>query len=153
MYRDVLLWIHIASAGSWLGANLAQIMLSPRFAKQPAAEAKAWTDQTVWLGERFYPLAGALIAITGVLLVIDTPITWSSTFIWIGVAVVVIGGVLGGAVFGPLAKRRSAALEAGDEQAAAKALSSIFPFAYLDTALVLLAMFSMVAKWGLDLDV
>jgi hypothetical protein len=145
--RNLLLWIHIASVGAWLGANFVQLALLPRFGRAEPPAAKAWTDATIWLGERYYPLAGALIAITGVLLVIETPWDWDAGFIWVGIVVVVIGGVMGGAVFGPLAKRRSAALAAGDQGAAEAAQRSIVPAAFVDTALVLTAILAMVSKW------
>ncbi len=147
MTRTLLLVIHIASAGAWLGANLVQLVLSPRFAKGPVAAAAAWTRQTIWLGERYYPVAGALIPITGVLLVLDGDWSWGAGFIWVGVAVVVIGGAMGGAVFGPLAKRRAEALESGDSAGADAAQRRIIPFAYLDTALILLAVLAMVERW------
>ena len=47
-----------------------------------------------------------LIGTTGVILVLDNDWSWSSGFVWVGISVVVVGAVLGGAVFGPLAKRR-----------------------------------------------
>jgi uncharacterized membrane protein len=147
MTRTLLLVVHIASAGAWLGANLVQLALSPRFAKGSSDVAAAWTRQTIWLGERYYPTAGALLPITGVLLVLDGDWSWGAGFIWVGIAVVVIGGAMGGGLFGPLAKRRAAALKSGDTAAAEAAQARIIPFAYLDTALILLAVLAMVEKW------
>jgi hypothetical protein len=109
--------------------------------------AAAWTRQTIWLGERYYIAAGALIAVTGVTLVIDGDWSWSSGFIWVGIAVVVIGAVMGGAFFGPLAKQRAAALDTGDVAAADRVQGRIIPLALLDTALVLTAILAMVDKW------
>lgn len=149
MTRTLLLWLHIASVAAWLGANFVQLVLSRRFAKAPAEVAAAWTRQTIWLGERYYNAAGALLATTGVLLVLDGDWPWDTTFIWVGIAVVLIGGAMGGLLFGPLAKRRAAALESGDAGAAAEAQRRIIPLAVLDTALVLLAAWAMVDKWGL----
>ncbi|HEX4866418.1 MAG TPA: DUF2269 family protein [Acidimicrobiales bacterium] len=114
MTRTLLLWLHIASVAAWLGANFVQLVLSPRFAKGPADVAAAWTRQTIWLGERYYNAAGAVLGVTGVLLVLDGDWPWGTTFLWVGIAVLVIGGAMGGLLFGPLAKRRVAALESGD---------------------------------------
>ena len=145
--RTLLLALHIASVGGWLGANFMQLVLSPRFARGSAESAAAWTRQTIWLGERYYSVAGALSGISGVLLVLDGDWSWSSGFIWVGVAVIVIGGAMGGAVFGPLSKRRLAALESGDTATAAQQLKRIIPFGILDTVLILLAVLAMVHKW------
>ena len=147
MTRTILLALHIASVAAWLGANFVQLVLSPRFARGPADAALAWTRHTIWLGQRYYPAAATLIGTTGVLLVLDGDWSWGSGFIWVGIAVITIGGVMGGAVFGPLAEKRAAALESGDAAAAAAAQSRIIPFAYLDTALILLAVLAMVDRW------
>lgn len=147
MTRTLLLALHIAGVSAWLGANFVQLVLSPRFARGPADVAAAWTRQTIWLGERYYNAAGALIVASGVLLVLDGDWSWGSGFIWVGVGVVAIGGALGGGAFGPLAKRRAAALEAGDQAAADAAQGRIIPLAVLDTALVLTAVLAMVEKW------
>jgi hypothetical protein len=147
MTRTLLLAVHIAGVAAWLGANFVQLVLSPRFARGPADVAAAWTRQTIWLGERYYNVVGALIAISGVLLVLDGDWSWSAGFVWVGISVVVIGGVLGVGFFGPLAKRRATALEAADGPGAAGAQTRIIRLAVLDTALVLTAVLAMVDKW------
>jgi hypothetical protein len=147
MTRTLLLVLHITGVAAWLGANFVQLVLSPRFARGPADIAAAWTRQTIFLGERYYNAAGGLIGLTGVLLVLETPWGWEAGFVWVGIAVVAIGGTLGGAFFGPLAKRRAAALEAGDPATADRAQARIIPLAVLDTVLILTALLAMVHKW------
>ena len=147
MTRTLLLLVHIGAVGAWLGANLVQLVLTPRFAKGHRDVAKAWTEATVMLGERYYNVAGALIAISGVLLVLDGDWAWSAGFIAVGITVVVVGGIMGVTVFAPVSRRRIAALEAGDDAAAAATLRTIIPAALFDTALVLLAVLAMVHKW------
>ena len=146
--RTLLLALHIAAVGGWLGANFIQLLLSPRFAKGSAEAAAVWTRQTIWLGERYYGAIGALIGISGVLLVLDGDWPWGSGFIWVGVAVLVIGAGMGIAVFNPIAKRRLAALESGDSSTAERTLKNLVPLGLLDTALVLLAILAMVHKWN-----
>jgi hypothetical protein len=145
--RTIVLALHITGVAAWLGANFVQLVLTPRFARGPADVAAAWTRQTIWLGERYYIAAGGLIAVTGVTLVLDGDWSWSSGFIWVGIAVVIIGAVMGGAFFGPLAKRRAEALEAGDTTTADGVQRRILPLAFVDTALVLTAILAMVDKW------
>lgn len=147
MTRTLLLTAHITGVAAWLGANFVQLLLSPRFARGPADLAAAWTRQTIWLGERYYNAAGGLIAVTGVLLVLDGDWSWGDGFIWVGIAVIVAGGVMGGVLFGPLAKKRAAALEAGDSNGAAEAQGRIIPLAVVDTVLLLTAVLAMVDKW------
>jgi hypothetical protein len=145
--RTLLLVLHIAGVAAWLGANVLQLVLAPRFAREQPAVAAAFTRQLIWLGERYYNVAGAMIAITGVLLVLDGDWSWSAGFVAVGISVIVIGGVLGVTVFGPQAKRRVAALESGDLADAAAAQGLILRFGLLDTALILTAVLAMVDKW------
>jgi len=147
MSRTIVLALHLTGVAAWLGANFVQLVLSPRFARGPSDIAAAWTRQTIWLGERYYIAAGVLIGVTGVVLVLDNDWSWSAGFIWVGISVVVIGAVLGGAVFGPLGKRRAAALDAGDHGTATATQARIIGFAVLDTVLVLTAILAMVHKW------
>jgi hypothetical protein len=147
-YRTFLLAVHIAAVGAWLGANFVQGVLSPRFAKEPPAVAAAWTRQQMWLGERYYNLAGGLIAVTGILLVLDGPWDFSDGFVMIGIAVVVIGGLLGVLAFAPLARQRLTGLESGDIASADAAQGRIIPLAVLDTVLILMTIVAMVHKWG-----
>jgi hypothetical protein len=145
--RTLLLSLHLTAVAAWLGANFVQLVVTPRLERGSAQVAAAWTREQRWLGERYYGVAGAVIAVTGVLLVLDGDWSWSAGFIWVGVAVVVIGGVLGVVAFAPLAERRVAALEAEDRPAAAAALGRTIRLALLDTALVLTAVLAMVDRW------
>ncbi len=148
MTRTLLLALHITAVSAWLGANFVQLVVSPRLAREPAAVAAAWTRQTIHLGERYYIAAGVTLGATGVLLVLESDWSWSSGFIWVGIAVVTIGAVLGGTVFGPLAHRRADALEAGETAAADAAQRKIIRFAIFDTALILITVLAMVDKWA-----
>jgi hypothetical protein len=147
MTRTLLLAVHITGVAAWLGANFVQLVLSPRFARGGPEVAAAWTQQTIWLGQRLYSAAGAVIVASGTALVVTGDWSWSSGFVWVGIAVVLIGGAMGGMLFTPLARKRLAALESGDEAAATGAQSRIIPFAVVDTALVVLAVLAMVHKW------
>lgn len=147
MTRTLLLALHITAVAAWLGANLVQLVLTPRFARGPADIAAAWTRQTIWLGERYYATAGGVIGITGVLLVLDGGWSWSAGFVWVGIAVIVIGAVMGVALFAPLGHQRAAALESGDAAEADSAQRRIIPLAVLDTVLVLTAVLAMVERW------
>ena len=147
MTRTWLLALHITGVAAWLGANFVQLVLSPRFSRGASDVAAVWTRQTIWLGERYYPIVGAIIGISCVLLVLDGDWSWSSGFIWVGISVIVIGAVLGAALFGPLAKQRATALEAAEGERAAGIQARIVRLAILDTALVLTAVLAMVDKW------
>jgi hypothetical protein len=147
-YRTLLLTVHIAGVAGWLGANFTQLVLNPQMARSGREVEAAWTRAQMFLGQRYYNVVGAVIAITGVLLVIHEPIAdWSSGFVWVGIVVVILGGALGVAVFSPLTQKRLAAIEAGDEAGRAAATQRTVVMACIDTVLVLTAVLAMVHHW------
>jgi hypothetical protein len=142
-YRNLLLVLHIAAAAAWLGANFVQLALTPQFAKRGGEVAASWFDMTSWLGKRYYNLAGGVLALTGVLLVLETGYEWSAGFVAVGIMVIVIGAVLGVAFFAPEGDRLAAASRAGAPVASNRYLA----VALVDTSLVVLAIAAMVWKW------
>jgi len=147
--RTILLAVHIAMAAGWLGADLVQYVLAPRFAREGHEVQTAWARQLVWMHERYYAAVAALLLASGVLLVLDGDWSWGSDFIWVGVGAIVGGATLGGGVLGNLSKKRLAALEGGDAAEAAEAERRYLPIALVVTVLPLLAILAMVDKWSL----
>lgn len=145
--RTWLLAIHIVGVAAWLGANLVQLLLSPRFARGPADAALAWTNQIIWLGERYYNVVGVGVLLTGVALVLDGDWSWGAGFVSVGITVVIVAALLGIFAFSPLAKRRAAALASGDTADADAAQRRIMQLAVLDTTLVLVAILAMTDRW------
>lgn len=145
--RTWLLALHITAVAAWLGANIVQLVLSPRFAGGPAEVAAAWTRQVLWLGERYYNVVGGVVLVTGVALVLDGGWSWGAGFVSVGITVVILGALLGVLGFGPLAKARLAALASGDDAGAERAHRRTMRLALVDTALVVTAVLAMVDKW------
>ena len=146
MTRNLLLLVHIASVAAWLGANFVQFVLGPRFRRRGASEARAWSEAAQFLGRRYYNVAGVVVGVSGVFLVLDGHWGWHG-FVLVGIATVVVGATLGIAVFDPLLRQESAALERGDGETAARAQHNVMSVAFLDTALLLVTMLAMIARW------
>jgi hypothetical protein len=146
MTRNLLLLAHIASVAGWLGANVVQFVVAPRFRRAGGALAQQWTDTASFLGQRYYNVVGALVAVTGVGLVLHGHWRWEG-FVLVGIAMVVIGGVTGVAVLAPLLKKETAARTAGDDAAVAKAQHNFDAVALMDTILVLITMLAMIDHW------
>lgn len=147
--RTWLLALHIATAASWLGADVLVHVLTPRFDHGSPEVATAWTRAQVWLHDRYYPAVAVVLLATGVALVLQGDWSWSSDFIWVGVGAIVLGAALGGGGLGSLSKRRLAALESGDAVAAAAAGRQLRPLSVVVTLLPIVAILAMVGKWGL----
>jgi hypothetical protein len=147
-YRDILLVLHIAGAGAWLGANIMQALV-PGLMGPTSPAAASWFRVTEKLSGRFYIPVGVTILATGILLVLDSdPYGFGSAFVSIGFGAVVIGAVLGSTVFGPKSAAIADALDSGNTVLAEKIRATTGQFGVLDTLVLLFAIYAMVSKVG-----
>ena len=148
MYRNILLWLHIAAAGGWLGANLVQLSVGRRLARAGGEIAAAWFDTATLLAQRYYNVVGTLLGVTGVLLVLHGGYAWTTPFVMLGLATLVVGALLGIVHFAPTGRRLAAAARAGEDAAASSTFRAYALGAVVDTTLVLVTMLAMVSRWG-----
>ncbi|HKX74754.1 MAG TPA: DUF2269 family protein [Acidimicrobiia bacterium] len=148
--RTVTLWLHIMGGGTWLGANLAQLTISRGMLSGEAGTARRFMETVHKMTNPLYGTASVVILVTGVILVLTSGGTYSfgSVFVGLGIAVLVIGGALGGLVFSRKTKEALALYEAGEAASTAPLHRSIAFWGRIDTLLIALAMLAMVAKWG-----
>lgn len=146
-YRDILLVLHISGAGIWLGANVVQAVVPPAAARLGTAALAGWYRLTSVLARRLYIPAAILILITGVLLVLENEAYgFGSTFVTIGMAMIVIGAVLGMVVFGPGGDAAADAVESGDESRIRSAVARTTTWGLVDTLLLLVTITVMVLR-------
>jgi hypothetical protein len=146
-YRDILLVLHIAGAGTWLGANVVQAVVPPAAARAGTATLAGWYRLTSVLARRLYIPAALLILLTGVLLVLqDTRYGFGSTFVVIGFGMIVVGALLGSLIFGPGGEAAAAAVESGDGRAIRLAVARITRWGLIDTLLLLVTITVMVLR-------
>lgn len=147
--REVLLFIHILAAATWLGANVTQIVVNPVMAKTGGAAAAAWMRQTLRMGNIVYAPAAVVALLTGIFLVIDgAQWEFEQFFVVLGFITVIVGAVLGTRVFGPLGHKAADLYDSGDATAAAAVQSKLSTWGYVDTALIVLTIYAMVGKLG-----
>lgn len=144
--RSVILWLHIAAAGTWLGANMVQLVADPIMRKTGSAVEAAWLKSTVAIGNRLYPPAAVIALITGVELVRRGGWSYGDTFVLIGLGMIAFGVVSGIGIIGPASKHLIAAVEADNDAPSARRRITLS--GGVDTALVLFTMYAMVAKLG-----
>ncbi len=147
--RTLLLSLHVILVTGWLGADILQYVIGPRLERGGPAVSLVWARTQLMLHERYYAVVVVLILATGILLVLDGDWSWSSDFIWVGVGAIIGGGALGGGGLGSLARRRVAALEAGDAAGAEAAGRRMLPLSLVVSMLPVIAIFAMVDKWQL----
>lgn len=148
LYRNLLLVVHIAAVGAWLGANIVQAIV-PGLIGAESAAAAAWFRVTEKMSKALYIPAGVIVLVTGVLLVLNSEAYgFGSVFVSIGFAAVVVGAVLGSVVFGPKSRAIADALDSGDVTLANRLRAATGRFGVLDTLILLFTIYAMVAKLG-----
>ncbi len=148
--REFLLVIHILAVGAWIGGNATQFLVTPKMRDRGGAAAAAWMTSVVRMGRLLYTPAALIVLLSGIGLVLDSAVyDFEQTFVVIGVAMVVVGAVLGMRVFGPKGQRAADAFESGDDAAGAAVVNGTMPFGLLDTALLIVTITAMVSRWGI----
>jgi hypothetical protein len=146
-FREILLVLHIAGAGTWLGANVVQAVVPPVAARAGTATLAGWYRITSAIAVRLYVPAAILILITGVLLVLQSDnYGFGSLFVTIGFAMIVVGALLGQFVFGPGGNVAAAAVETEDGPAIRRSVARLARFGLIDTLLLLFTITAMVLR-------
>lgn len=147
--RELLLVLHIAGAGVWLGANVLQAVVPRMAANHGTGVVAGWYRMAARFGNRVYVPASLLILITGIFLVLQIDAYGFGTrFVTVGFTMIVVGAVLGVVVFERTSNVAADALEAGDEGTVRSAVAKLAGFGALDTALLLLTVAAMVTRWS-----
>ncbi len=134
------------AVAAWLGANILQFVIAPRLRRAGSAAAFTWSEIARFLGQRYYNLVGIVLGASGVLLVLDGDWRWRG-FVFVGIATIVVGAILGIALFEPLLKKEAAAIEAGNTAELTRIRHNITSVATLDTVLLLITMLAMIDRW------
>ncbi|HJS71489.1 MAG TPA: DUF2269 family protein [Acidimicrobiia bacterium] len=146
-YRDILLVLHIAGAGTWLGANVVQAVVPPAAARAGEATLAGWYRITGAMSKTLYMPAAILILITGILLVVESDAYgFGSLFVTIGFGMIVVGAILGITVFGPGGEAAAEAVETGDQPVIRTAVARLTRWGVIDTLLLLFTITVMVLR-------
>jgi uncharacterized membrane protein len=148
--RNTLLVLHILGVATWFGANMVLAFAGPRAAHASAETRRWWAETQGSMARVLYNVAGILVLVTGVGLVLDSGVSFGSTFVTVGFLAVIIGAVLGMAVFGPGTRRLAAAIDSGDEATEKSLNGRLAVFGAIDSLVIVFAVAAMVGKWGLS---
>ena len=146
---DLLKFLHILAAIVWVGGAIWVGFFGMRVAasKDPA-RGKAFAEDMV-VGSRILMFSGIAVFVFGAWMVLTEDVwEWEQAFVVIGILAVVIGAVLGGAFFGPRVEKAVEAFEAGRPMDAIGHMQAIAKVSQAELVLLLVVVFSMVAKWG-----
>lgn len=144
-----LIWLHILGAAVWIGGGVANVVMDRTFTTESASARAALQRAGVALGTRLFMPASVLVLVTGILMVVQSAVwEFENLFVVIGFAMVVIGAVLGSAVYGPTGRRTAAALDAGDTATATAGARRLATIGSLELVLLAITLAGMVWKWG-----
>ncbi|MPZ53147.1 MAG: DUF2269 family protein [Acidimicrobiia bacterium] len=148
--RETLLVLHIIGVATWLGADLVQLTFNRRLTAMGGQPAALWVNTTaVAFARVLYIPSGLLILVTGILMVVNSDVyEFDNIFVGIGIAVVVLGAILGVVVFGRRGERAAQAFAEGEDAEGRSIMTKMTPFGVLDAALVVFAIVAMVGRWG-----
>lgn len=145
---ELALFLHVLAAGTWLGGNVSRFVLNRRFVEEGSGLA-TFLRGTVDMGTRQYTPAAIILLITGIWMVAENDVYgFSEAFVSVGFAMVIIGGVLGGTVFGPRGREAASLRDAGDEAGARAVENRLTAFGLLDTVLLVITIAAMVWSFG-----
>jgi hypothetical protein len=144
---NVLLILHIIGVAIWLGGNAVLAFMGPRTASAPADVRIWWEDAQGAMARVLYNVAGILVLVTGVAMVLNDQAEFSDMFVGIGFLAIIIGAVLGMAVFGPGSRKLSASIAEGDAAAAASITTRLTAFGIIDTLVIVVTIVAMVSRW------
>lgn len=147
--RDVLLVLHIAAAGVWLGTNIVQAIAPRMIGRHGSTALAAWYRVASSLSRPVYIPSGIVLLATGIWMVLLVEgYSFGSLFVTIGFGMIVIGAVIGSAVIDPSAKAAAGAAEENDESRLSAAAGRMTAFGVLDTVLLLFTITVMVLRLG-----
>jgi hypothetical protein len=145
--RDFLLVIHIAAAGTWIGANVVQGVAPSMAARQGVEAAAGWFRVAGQMSKKLYMPVAILLLLTGSWLVLlDDSVSFGSLFVTIGFGMIVLGALLGIFVFEPGSEKAAQAIESGDPSKIKAAVGRLARFGTVDTLLVLFTITVMVLR-------
>jgi hypothetical protein len=137
----------VAGVGTWLGANVVQAFVPPYAARSGNATLGWWYKTTAVMVGRLYVPAAIVILVTGIFLVLENEsYGFGSTFVTIGLGMIVVGAILGMVVFGPSSEAAAAAAVADDEPGLLRAAGRIARYGIIDTLLLLFTITVMVLR-------
>lgn len=145
---DVVLWLHIVAAGTWIGTNVVQALAPSLLAEGGPLVKATWARAVVGFGTRIYVPAAVLLLLTGVELVRSLEYSYGDLFVILGIVTVLVGGALGGVVYGPSGRSLAQAVESGDGSEEKRLNTKLRSIGFLETVLVLFTAFAMVAALG-----
>jgi uncharacterized membrane protein len=140
---ELLLTIHILAAAAWIGGGLYATFSASTLAGSMGLKPVMLVEDSV--STKFFGASVALVLLSGIGLVITSDqFGWTNAFVLIGIAAIVLDGVIEGVIFSPRVKR----LTEADEPSMTEFRSILRTSSVLHMAILFFTVWAMVAKLG-----
>jgi uncharacterized membrane protein len=146
---EVLLFVHIVAVAVWVGGSIMLGLISARIQRTGDAEYRARFAKSAGIVGPVIGVSAALVLASGIWMVLDSDaIELSQTWVWLGLSLFILSGLVGAAYFAPASDRIIRALEAGQVQEADRRARTFNLVSRLDTLLLLVIVGLMVFQPG-----
>ena len=147
--QETFLVIHILAGAAWIGGSLMFGFAGPRMARAGGPAAGAWLGVASDAALKFYMPAAIVLLLSGVALVeTGDAWSWSQTFVWLGILVVVAAILVGFVVNRPALAAAKDAAAAGDGPGAAAHARKAAMGGTIILLLLIVAEVLMVTRFG-----
>jgi uncharacterized membrane protein len=147
---DVLLFVHIVAAMTWLGGGVLVAVIGGRLKTADPEHRLGFARLMQRASTGLFMPAAILVLAAGVWMVLDNDVYgFDQTWISIGLGVVAVTAAMAPLFFKPNVTRGIAAMEAGDGPAAGAAMQRVAIGAWVALILEFIAVWAMVVKPGL----
>lgn len=147
---ELLLFVHVLAAATWVGGALMLKVQSSRALGSGPDRAADLALETERVGKTVLMPSSIVLLVAGLWLVFETDIGFEPLWVKLGLAIYVVSAVAGAAFLGPLYKQvgeLKAERGAGDAEVAAR-LQRISMLSSVDLGLLVAAIFVMTVKPG-----
>lgn len=148
---ELLLFVHISAVICWVGGAVMfniLAMSSGKMGADPEGVIRT-AEQAEWLGKVFYPPMVIVTLLSGIGMVVKTGYDWQDPFVVVGIAMVIVASVLGGAFYAKQTKALVGGInERGMDAASLAILKRIVLVSNIETGGLFFVVFMMVTKLG-----
>lgn len=145
----MLLFFHILAMAVWVGGSIMLGFISSRVQRTGDADFRARFANSANVVGPVIGISAALVLGTGIGMVLDSEaIELSQTWVWLGLAMFALTGIVGAVYFGPASGKIVAALEAGQIEEADRRANQFNMVSRIDTLFLIAIVGVMVFKPG-----
>jgi uncharacterized membrane protein len=146
---EVLLFVHIVAMAVWVGGSIMLGFISSRVQRTGDAQFRARFGRTAGVVGPVIGVSAGLVLASGIWMVVDSEaVQLSQTWVWLGLALFGLSGIVGAAYFGPASNKIVVALDSGQVEEADRRAKTFNMVSRLDTLLLLVIVGVMVFKPG-----